>query len=134
MPNRLTDRIAIVTGAAQGMGHAIAKALFEEGTKVAIVDIDEDALEELQKRYERENIQNIKIVLGKFEDPLFPIKNLDIVIMVYVFHDLEKPVKFIQNVMPYLKPGAPIVIVDRDPDKYGGEYDHFYTPESFLHL
>jgi ubiquinone/menaquinone biosynthesis C-methylase UbiE len=95
-------------------------------------DIDEDALEKLQDRYERENIQNIKIVLGKLEDPLFPNNKLDMVIMVYVFHDLEKPVKFIQNVIPYLKPGASLVIIDRDPDKYGGEYDHFYTKEKVL--
>jgi 3-oxoacyl-[acyl-carrier protein] reductase len=44
MPNRLENRIAIVTGAARGMGYAIAKALFQEGAKVAIVDIDEDAV------------------------------------------------------------------------------------------
>ena len=44
MPNRLENRIAIVTGAARGMGYAIAKALFQEGAKVAIVDIDENAV------------------------------------------------------------------------------------------
>ena len=44
MSNRLENRIAIVTGAARGMGYAIAKALFQEGAKVAIVDIDEDAV------------------------------------------------------------------------------------------
>jgi 3-oxoacyl-[acyl-carrier protein] reductase len=35
------DRNAIVTGAARGMGFAIAKALFNEGARVAILDIDE---------------------------------------------------------------------------------------------
>ena len=44
MPNRLENRIAIVTGAARGMGYAIAGALLQEGAKVAIVDIDEDAV------------------------------------------------------------------------------------------
>ena len=44
MPNRLEKRIAIVTGAGRGMGYAIAKALLAEGAKVAIVDIDEDAV------------------------------------------------------------------------------------------
>ena len=46
MSNRLADRTAIVTGAARGMGYAIAGALLQEGAKVAIVDIDEDAIKE----------------------------------------------------------------------------------------
>jgi 2-hydroxycyclohexanecarboxyl-CoA dehydrogenase len=39
---RLTDRVAIVTGAAQGIGHAIAARLAAEGARVAIADINED--------------------------------------------------------------------------------------------
>lgn len=57
MCKRLLDRNAIVTGAARGMGFAIAKALFQEGSRVAIVDIDEkgvlDAAQRLDKKYGR---------------------------------------------------------------------------------
>jgi NAD(P)-dependent dehydrogenase (short-subunit alcohol dehydrogenase family) len=41
MGKRLSDKNAIVTGAARGMGFAIAKAFYEEGARVAILDIDE---------------------------------------------------------------------------------------------
>jgi NAD(P)-dependent dehydrogenase (short-subunit alcohol dehydrogenase family) len=41
MCNRLENKSAVVTGAAQGMGFAIAKALYAEGARVAIVDINE---------------------------------------------------------------------------------------------
>jgi NAD(P)-dependent dehydrogenase (short-subunit alcohol dehydrogenase family) len=44
MSNRLENRVSIVTGAARGMGYAIAKALYDEGAKVVIVDIDEQAV------------------------------------------------------------------------------------------
>ena len=44
MCNRLKNKTAIVTGAARGMGFAIAKALFNEGANVAIADIDADAV------------------------------------------------------------------------------------------
>lgn len=40
MGNRLENKVSIVTGAARGMGYAIAKALYDEGAKVVIVDID----------------------------------------------------------------------------------------------
>lgn len=45
MCKRLSDRNAVVTGAARGMGFAIAKALFNEGARVAILDIDESVAE-----------------------------------------------------------------------------------------
>ena len=57
MCKRLLDRTAIVTGAGRGMGLAIANALFNEGARVALVDIDEkgvvEAARQLDKKYER---------------------------------------------------------------------------------
>jgi len=47
----------MVTGAARGMGFAIAKALFHEGARVAIVDVDEkgviDSAKQLDSKYGR---------------------------------------------------------------------------------
>jgi len=41
---RLLDRNAMVTGAAQGMGLAIAKALFREGARVLLMDVNEGSV------------------------------------------------------------------------------------------
>ena len=46
MTKRLEGRPAIVTGAARGMGFFIAKALYNEGAKVALTDIDEKTVME----------------------------------------------------------------------------------------
>jgi NADP-dependent 3-hydroxy acid dehydrogenase YdfG len=41
----LTGKVAFITGSAGGIGLGIARALTEFGVKVALADIDEDALE-----------------------------------------------------------------------------------------
>ncbi|MGE0604087.1 MAG: SDR family NAD(P)-dependent oxidoreductase [Xanthobacteraceae bacterium] len=47
--SRLTDRIALVTGAARGIGLAIATRFLADGAKVALSDIDEKAGTEAAK-------------------------------------------------------------------------------------
>jgi NAD(P)-dependent dehydrogenase (short-subunit alcohol dehydrogenase family) len=46
---RLQDRVAVVTGAASGIGLASARRLAAEGAKVVAVDLTTDAIEELAK-------------------------------------------------------------------------------------
>ncbi|MEJ2583243.1 MAG: class I SAM-dependent methyltransferase [Acidobacteriota bacterium] len=67
-------------------------------------------------RAELEGIGNIVTVLGEVEDALFPENDLDMVIMVYVLHHLDRPVEFLRNLGAYLKPGAPIVIVEKNTE------------------
>lgn len=47
MLNRVQDKIAVVTGAGQGIGAAIAKRLSQEGAKLVLVDINEDCLKDI---------------------------------------------------------------------------------------
>ena len=46
---RLENKTAIVTGAASGLGKAIVEKFLEEGSRVIIVDINEDAARELSE-------------------------------------------------------------------------------------
>jgi 3-oxoacyl-[acyl-carrier protein] reductase len=46
---RLADRVAIITGAGQGIGLAYAKRFLEEGAKVVVAEIDEERAERAMK-------------------------------------------------------------------------------------
>jgi NAD(P)-dependent dehydrogenase (short-subunit alcohol dehydrogenase family) len=56
---RLADRVAIVTGGAQGIGGATARRLAEEGARVLVVDVDADGA--------RRNVETIQAAGGVAE-------------------------------------------------------------------
>jgi NAD(P)-dependent dehydrogenase (short-subunit alcohol dehydrogenase family) len=49
----IDGQVAVVTGGAQGIGHAITRALLDNGARVAIVDIDRGAGERAEKELSR---------------------------------------------------------------------------------
>ena len=54
MDLKLKDKVAIVTGAARGIGKAIAETLAKEGVKVAIADMDVEAGKETAEKIKKE--------------------------------------------------------------------------------
>jgi ubiquinone/menaquinone biosynthesis C-methylase UbiE len=51
-------------------------------------------------------------VLGEVDDPLFPAKELDMVIMIWAFHDFSERAAWLKNARRYLKKGAGIFVFD----------------------
>jgi ubiquinone/menaquinone biosynthesis C-methylase UbiE len=100
--------------------------------KIYANDIDRSVLRAVRERCERDGVANIETILGEVEDPLFPEDALDMVFIVNAFHDLVRPVALLNNLTASLKPGARIVILDRDPAKYRDSHGHFLTKEEVL--
>jgi len=69
---RLTEKVALVTGAAQGIGRAIASRLADEGAKVALADIQIDAAEQAAAEIRRTGATAIAVALDvtKLDDAI----------------------------------------------------------------
>ena len=80
-------------------------------------EIDESALLFLNKRCKEAGLKNVKTILGKADDPLFPKNSLDMAFSTLVYHEMDNPVPFMKNLKLALKPNATVVIVDFDPEK-----------------
>ena len=63
----LKNRVAIVTGGAQGFGLAISKRFIEAGAKVIIWDVDENAAKEAVKKIKSENVSYQIVDVTNFE-------------------------------------------------------------------
>ncbi|KAL1617963.1 hypothetical protein SLS54_007496 [Diplodia seriata] len=58
---RLDNKVAIVTGAAAGFGEAIAKHYVEEGAKVLVCDLNDEAGEKVAARSEALSFQHVDV-------------------------------------------------------------------------
>jgi ubiquinone/menaquinone biosynthesis C-methylase UbiE len=72
------------------------------------------ALDEIERRAEREGVDNIEIVMGEIGDLVFPVQEIDMVIIVYVLHMLDKPIEFMKNVRKYMRTDTPLVTIERN--------------------
>ena len=138
-PEQIMDAAGVRAGmkigeAGAGEGYLtfhLAKRVGEHGIVYAN-EISVGDLETISHRARREGVGNIVTVLGETEDPLFPEKNLDMVIMVYVLHHLDRPIEFLENLEAYLKPGAPVVIVEKNHDTDRTHPPQFMTRNQIL--
>lgn len=117
----------VVGEAGAGTGYftlPMARRVGKAGTVYAN-DIDRQALASLEARAKGDGLANIHTVVGEVDDPLFPRRDLDLIVIVHAFHDFEKPVEWLVNAKKYLRPGAAVAIIDMDPEK--GAPPHFWS-------
>ncbi|MRG85957.1 3-oxoacyl-ACP reductase FabG [Salinibacillus xinjiangensis] len=89
MSTRFNGRVAFVTGGSRGIGKGIAKRFAEEGAKVAIIDINEEALTETANEFKEQgydilvkqaNVVNAEEVEAAMEEVVSSFGSLDILV------------------------------------------------------
>lgn len=109
-----------------GSGWFTVRASKRVGATGAVIaeDINPLAVEYIGKRIAKENLTNIRTVLGKPDDPMLPSGSVDAVLLLKVYHEIAHPLDFMKNLRPALRQGAKVGIIDRNGDGTNHGLDH----------
>jgi SAM-dependent methyltransferase len=125
--DRVMDLLGIVPGKnvadiGAGSGWFTLRASRRVGPTGVVIaeDINPLAVEYIGKRALKENLTNVRTVLGSSDDPRLPSGSVDAVLMLKVYHEIAHPVPTMKVLQQALRPGAKVGIIDRN----GNGADH----------
>lgn len=88
--------------------------------KVFAVEINQEYINYIKERAEREGFDNIEAILGAEDDPKLPADAIDAVLLLKTYHEIGQPIRVLENLRKALKKDALIGIID----KTGNGDDH----------
>jgi SAM-dependent methyltransferase len=118
--NRVMDILGVASGKAVadiGAGSGwftvrAARRVGDAGTVYA-VDINPDAIRYIEDRVGKENLHNVRPILGKPDDPMLPVK-VDAVLLLKTYHEVAQPITLMRNLRSCLAAGARVGVIDRN--------------------
>jgi predicted methyltransferase len=119
--DRVMDLLGITPGKnvadiGAGSGWFTVRASRRVGPTGAVLaeDINPLAIEYIGKRVLKEDLSNVRTVLGAPDDPRLPSGSVDAVLMLKVYHEIAHPVPTMKALQRALRPGAKVGIIDRN--------------------
>ena len=79
---------------------------------VFAVDIQPEMLALMEQRKARENVSNVRTVLGEADDPKLPDNEIDLAFIVDAYHEFSFPREMGEHLKAALKPGGQLVLVE----------------------
>jgi ubiquinone/menaquinone biosynthesis C-methylase UbiE len=99
--------------------------------RVYATDVQDEMLEALERRVAERGLANVVIVRAGFDDPALPAGCCDLVFLANVYKEIERRVEWAQRLLPALRPGGRVAIVEYRPDAPGiGPPEDVRLPET----
>ena len=89
----------------------MARKVGETG-RVLAVDIQPEMLEKLNHFAKRSKLKNIEPILGKVDDPRLPKGEVDLLLMVDVYHEFSHPESMLWGIRNSLKPTGVVALLE----------------------
>lgn len=82
--------------------------------RVLAQDIVRETRDELAQRVQREDLQNVAVKLGEPNNPRLPTASFDRILLIHMYHEVERPSEFLWHLRDGLKKDGAVVVVDAD--------------------
>jgi SAM-dependent methyltransferase len=99
-------------GAGSGYYTVRLAARVGPGGRVLAQDVVPGYLARLRERVAP--LSNVSVGLGETGDPRLPPGSTDVALLVHMYHEIEQPFSLLANLVPALRPGARVAILDVD--------------------
>jgi ubiquinone/menaquinone biosynthesis C-methylase UbiE len=110
------DRVADLGSGSGYFTLRLAQAVGPTG-KVYAVDVDEQMNDYLRERVHDAGLDNVEVILGKFEDPLLPDGEIDLLLIVNTYHHIQQRPRYFRDLQTDLASDGRVAIVDFDGRK-----------------
>ena len=118
-PDQALDELKIAKGSivaevGAGVGYMSWRLAARVGPvgRVYANDIQPEMLELLKKNMAERHIANVVPVLGEPDDPKLPLGQMDLVLLVDVYHEFEQPQRMLGHIRESLKPDGRLVLLE----------------------
>lgn len=104
----------IVADVGAGSGYyteRLARAVGPSGLVYA-TDIQPEMLALIERRAQREKLSNVRAILAGEDDPRLPAGAIDLVLMVDVYHELQRPQQVLRKLKDALSPRGRLVLIE----------------------
>jgi ubiquinone/menaquinone biosynthesis C-methylase UbiE len=105
---------AVVADIGAGVGYftwRLADVVGPTG-KVYANDIQPEMIQLLKKNIRDRGLKNVEPVLGKYDDPKLPREEVDLALLVDVYHEFSEPQKMLDRIRESLKPDGRLVLLE----------------------
>lgn len=124
---------AAVADVGAGTGYfseRFARAVGPAG-RVYATDVQDAMLDALEQRVADRGLANVVVVRAGFDDPALPEGCCDVVFFANVYKEIEDRVPYARRLLPTLRPGGRVAIVDYRPGARGfGPPEQVRLPEA----
>ncbi len=114
------DDVVADIGAGTGYFSFRVAARVPDG-EVLAVDIQQEMLDEIERRKRERGVDNVRTVLGDIDDPCLELHSADVMFIVNSYHEFSHPHEMGRGMFAALRPGGHLVVVEkRAEDDDGG--------------